>query len=83
MCKKSGQKLKSLSRISTFLNKDKKRIIFNVMIRSQFCYGPLIWMFFSRQSNNQICKAHERSKVLLPLMKIAALKLCFKVIKIF
>ena len=35
MCKNSGQKLNALSRTSTFLDKDQKRIIFNTTIRSQ------------------------------------------------
>ena len=47
MCKKSGQKLHALSRTSTFLNKDQKRIIFNAMMKSQSSYCPLIWMFYS------------------------------------
>ena len=31
------------------------------MIKSQFNYCPLLWMFCSRQSNNLINKVHERS----------------------
>ena len=31
------------------------------MIRSQFGYCPLVWMFSSRKSNNLINKVHERS----------------------
>ena len=31
------------------------------MIKSQFRYCPLVWMFCSRQSNNLINKIHERS----------------------
>ena len=31
------------------------------MIRSQFSYCPLIWMFSSRNSNSLISKVHERS----------------------
>ena len=58
MCKKTGQKLNALSRMSIFLNKDKKKIIFNVIIKSQFSYCPLIWMFSSRQSNSHINKVH-------------------------
>ena len=61
ICKKSGQKLNALSRITTFLNKDQKSIIFNAMIKSQFSYCPIIWMFSSRKSNNLINKVHERS----------------------
>ena len=30
------------------------------MIKSQFNYCPLVWMFCSRQSNNLINRAHER-----------------------
>ena len=30
------------------------------MIKSQFNYYPLVWMFCSRQSNNQINKIHEQ-----------------------
>ena len=59
--KKSGQKLNALSRITTFLNKDQKSIIFNAMIKSQFGYCPIIWMFSSRRSNNLISKVQERS----------------------
>ena len=65
MCKKSGQKFNALSRITAFLNKDKKSIIFNAMIKSQFSYCPIIWMFSSRQSNNLINKVHERSLTLI------------------
>ena len=61
MCKTSGQKLNALSRITTFLNRDQKSIIFNAMIKSQFSYCPIIWMFSSRRSNNLINKVHERS----------------------
>ena len=61
MYKKSGLKLYALSRISAFLNKDQKRIIFNAMIKSQFLYCPLMYMFSSRQSNNLINKVRERS----------------------
>ena len=31
------------------------------MIKSQFSYCPLIWMFSSRKSNNLINRIHERS----------------------
>ena len=31
------------------------------MIKSQFSYCPVIWMFSSRRSNNLINKVHERS----------------------
>ena len=30
------------------------------MIKSQFNYSPLVWMYCSRQSNNIINRVHER-----------------------
>ena len=56
MCKKSGQQLNALSRITTFLNKDQKSIIFNAMIKSQFSYCPIICPIIFTLN-----KVHERS----------------------
>ena len=36
-------------------------MIFNVLIKLQFSYCPLVWMFCSRQTNNMINKTHERA----------------------
>ena len=44
-----------------YLNDSKKKIIFNALIKSQFSYCPLVWMFCSRQTNNMINKIHERA----------------------
>ena len=35
------------------------------MIKSQFAYCPLVWMFCFRQSNNLINKVHERALKLI------------------
>ena len=35
------------------------------MIKSQFAYCPLVWMFSFRQSNNLINKVHERALKLI------------------
>ena len=35
------------------------------MIKFQFNYSPLVWMFSSRQSSNLINKVHERSLKLI------------------
>ena len=48
--KKAGQKLSALL-----------RIIYNKMIKSQFNYSPLVWLFCSRKSNNLIDKVQERA----------------------
>ena len=54
ICKKVGQKLSALSRISAFTDLNKRQILFQSMIKSQF-------MFCSRKSNKIIKKIHQRS----------------------
>ena len=60
ICRKAGQKLSALLRISSPFNTDKKALLYKSMIKSQFAYCPLVWMFCFRQSNNLINKIHER-----------------------
>ena len=61
MCKKAAQTLGVLNRISSLLDPEKKRLVFNAVIKSHFNYCPLIWMFSSRRSNNLLYRIHERS----------------------
>ena len=61
ICRKAGQKLSALLRISSNLNMKQEKLLYKSMIKSQFNYCPLVWMFCSRQSNNLINKIHERS----------------------
>ena len=51
----------ALSRLLNHLSDSQKRSIFNSLIKSQFNYCPLMWMFCSRASNNMINKIHERA----------------------
>ena len=44
---KAGQKLSALSRISPYLETDEKELLFKSMLKSQFSYCPLVWMFCS------------------------------------
>ena len=60
MCKKAAQKLGVLNRISSFLDPEKKKLVFDVH------YGcalncPLTWMFNSRKPNKLVNRNHERS----------------------
>ena len=48
LCKKASQKLHAIARISSYLNKNKLRLIMNAFFSSQFGYCPLIWMFRNR-----------------------------------
>lgn len=59
LCKKAGQKLHALARVSNFMSQDKLRILMKAFIESQFGYCPLIWMFHNRTLNNRINRIHE------------------------
>ena len=59
MCRKADQKLRALFRISPYLETDKKELFFKSMVKSQFIYYLLVWMFCSRNANN--LKIQERS----------------------
>ena len=48
LCEKASQKLHAIARISSYLNKNKLRLIMNAFFSSQFGYCPLIWMFRNR-----------------------------------
>ena len=56
--KKTSLKLNALARIAPFMNVSKNRIIMKSLIRSQFGYRPLIWIFHSRGLNNKINRIH-------------------------
>ena len=61
ICKKAGQKLQALTRISSYMNVEKSRIMMNTFAMSQFSYCTHIWMFQDRSVNKKINKIHERA----------------------
>ena len=61
LCSKASQKLGALQRFSNLLDVRKKNILFNTIIKSQFCYCPLVWMVCSRRSNSLVNNVHERA----------------------
>ena len=61
LCRKASQKIRASSRLINYLNDSEKKMIFNALIKSQFTYFPLVWMFCSRQTNLVINKIHERA----------------------
>ena len=60
ICSKAGQKLSTLLRIIPYLDQGKKVLLYKSIIKSQFNYCPLVWMYCSRQSNNLIIRVHKR-----------------------
>ena len=65
ICRKAGQKLSALLRISSHINTDKRSLLYKSMVKSQFACCPLVWMFCFRQSENLINKVHERALKLI------------------
>ena len=42
MCRKAGQKFSALLRLSPYLDKNKRKIMYTTMVKSQFNYCPLV-----------------------------------------
>ena len=61
LCKKAGQKLSALARINHYLTQDQKLLLLNSVVKSQFSYCPLIWMFTSRYLNNALNSIQQRA----------------------
>ena len=60
LCKKTGQKLSALAKINHYLT-HKIILLLNSVVKSQFSYCPLIWMFTPRYLNNALNSIHKRS----------------------
>ena len=61
ICKKAASKLTALARLAKIVPFDKKRLMMNSFIQSQFSYCPLVWMFCTRELNNRINSIHRRA----------------------
>ena len=61
LCKKVGQKVSMLSRITKYMTFHKRRMLFKSFVESQFSYCPLVWMFHGRIANGKINRVHERA----------------------
>ena len=60
ICKKASQKLDAISRITPYIDFNKKRLAVNAFFMAQFNYCPLIWMCHNKTYNNKINRLHER-----------------------
>ena len=61
LCNNVGRKVTALARIAKLLPFNKRKLILNTFIDSQFSYCPLVWMFCSRKMDRKINRLHERS----------------------
>ena len=61
ICKKASAKVTALARLIKVVPLQKKRILYNSFVKSQFLNCPLVWMFnLSRTLNQRINRIHER-----------------------
>ena len=60
ICQKACQKLNVLSRISPYLEINKKKLLLKIQVKSQFSYCPLVYIFCSQNRKNLISKIEER-----------------------
>ena len=61
VCKSASRKLYALSRVSSLLSYQQKKVVSSSFISEKFSYCPLIWTFSSIRSYRKISKLHERS----------------------
>ena len=61
LCKKANNKTSAISRVAEYLDQDKRRILYNTFIMSNFNYCPLIWMFSAKMPMYQSTKGTENN----------------------
>ena len=61
ICKETSKKISALGRISNLLPLNKRKLLFNTFIKSQFAYCPLVWMFHDRGLQKRINSLHKRA----------------------
>ena len=61
LCSKASQNLGALQRISNLSDTQKKYLLFNAIIKSQFSYCKLVWIFCLRRSNSLVNYVHDRA----------------------
>ena len=61
LCRKAGQKLHALTRVSCYMDTEKLKLLMRAFVLSHFSYCPLVWMFNDRTTNHRINHLHERA----------------------
>ena len=61
LCKKAGQKLHALARISRYMDTELLEQLMRAFVLSHFSYCPLVWMFYDRTLDHKINRVHERA----------------------
>ena len=61
LCRKAGRNINALARLKNYVTSDERNLLLDSVIKSQFTYCPLIWMFTSHYLNNALNNIHERA----------------------
>ena len=61
ICNKAGKKIYVLSRITSYMSLNKRRLLMQTFVESQFNHCPLNWIFHSIRQNNKINDLHEKA----------------------
>ena len=56
----ASRNIHASSRVASYMNISKRRILMNVFFKSQFSYCPLVSLCHSRANNDKINRLHER-----------------------
>ena len=59
--RKVGQKISAIAKLKNYLSSDQRNLLLNSVIKSQFTYRPLIWMYTSHYLNNALSNIHDRA----------------------
>ena len=59
-CKKASEKFHAITKVTSYMNISKRRIIINALLKSQFSYYSLVWMSYNCVDHNKINRLHER-----------------------
>ena len=79
ICKKAAHKLNAISRTTTYMDFNKRKLVVNAFFSSQFKYCPLIWMYHNRIYNNKINRLYERCLSLIYDDKCLTLQEVFQI----
>ena len=61
ICKKAAGQLNAISRISSNIGQEEKKVLLESFVNSNFNYCPLVWLFCSPESSRKIDRIQERT----------------------
>ena len=78
LCKKASRKIYALSRVASYMNISKRRILRNAFFKSQFSFCPLVWMCHNRSNSGKINRLHDRCLRIIYFVKQSSFETLFE-----